>query len=127
MNNFVNKNDLKKIQNISRVMFWVSIFLMLIPGIQTSARNDIFFRILFFGGIVMFGSNWIIPVLFIILKKTTYAFVWSMGVEKWERVKDTEGTGIPLIEKIVIYMRFVLALVMYIVFFYLFNYILHNS
>lgn len=50
-----------------------------------------------------------------------------MGVEKWERVKDTEGTGIPLIEKIVIYMRFVLALVMYIVFFYLFNYILHNS
>jgi len=60
MNNFVNKNDLKKIQNISRVMFWVSIFLMLIPGIQTSARNDIFFRILFFGGIVMFGLNWII-------------------------------------------------------------------
>jgi hypothetical protein len=100
---------------------------MLIPGIQTSARNDAFFRILFFVGIVMFGLNWIIPVLFIILKNPIYAFVWSMGVEKWERVKDTEGTGIPLIEKILMYMRFILALVMYIVFFYLFNYILHNS
>lgn len=119
--------NIKKIQRMSRAMFWGSIFLMLSPGIQTSEKSNLLFRILLFGGIALFGLNWIIPVLLLILKKQVYAFAWSRGLEKWERVKDIETKGVTLAEKILIYMKCILALVMYAMFSYLFAYIFLNS
>jgi hypothetical protein len=119
-------NNLRIIQKASRLTFWASIFLMLSSGLPIAEKNGYLFKSFLIGGIILFGLNWIIPVLFLMFKKQIYAFAWSRGLEGWEHVNEVSYKDVPLKEKILIYMRFVLALVMYVVFFYLFAYIFYH-
>lgn len=116
----VSENDLKKVQNISRIIFWGSIILLLSPALQLSEKYDLFIRVLFLSGTILFGLNWIMPVVFLAQNKRPYAYTWSKWMGDWEDIKDIESKGVTMMEKILIYIRFVFALLFYIMMFILF-------
>ena len=84
-------------------------------------------QILMGTGVMLFIIYWIVPVFFLLIKKPAFALAWARGTRKWESFKNYDFDNVPLSDKILMCMNFLLSCVVFVIFIGFINVVNHSQ
>jgi hypothetical protein len=122
------KVKLKKVWQVSRIIFFTSIALLLSNGIlPQNPKFATLGKTLISLGLVIFTLYWMFPVFLLIVRKRSFAMAWYAGPVSWNRLRVVDFKHIPVKEMATMYLNFATACAFSVVVFFLLNWVWHGK